>query len=184
MWVLPTVMLVTTAVLIFLASTQEDLFWATHPGLTDTPWEFQPPARFIAQLVNGPGFYLTFLLPGIGLFGHHYDFGRLVGVAIFWTWIGWGLDNRLRGTRRVVIKSPWRRASVYALLLGLSVVFIWTIVLRLNLPSITLWDLLLFWGLWLSFLGDYAILLWLVAGVIYFGTRLHSALKACVPQTQ
>ena len=182
MWVLPIVMLFATALLIFLASTQEDQFWASHPGLTDTPWEFQPPARLVAQLVNGPGFYLTFFLPGIKVFGHRlHDLGRLGGVAIFWTWIGWGLDSRFRGTTRVIIKSPWRRASVYALLLGLSVTFIWAIVLRLNSPSPMLWELLHSWGLWMSFLGDYANLIWLVAGAVYFGGRLHTGVKACVP---
>jgi len=92
-WALPILAVVLTSGLIFLAKHQDVPFWATHPGISDTPGEFQLPARFFEQLINGPGFY--FPMPYEFVNG----FARLLGVALFWAWLGVGLDRRLHGVR-------------------------------------------------------------------------------------
>jgi len=168
-------MLISTALLMLLALKQEQQFW---PGrLSDTPWAFQPPARLAAELLNGPGFYLTFPLPGIKLFGQHlYDFGRLPGVALFWTWIGWKLDGRLSGNRRHVIKIAWLRFCVHATLFASSLLLMWATVSDLHSSGLLLsrlcWEELSVWGLWLSFLMKYAAIPWFLAGVIHFWKQL------------
>jgi len=178
MWTLPILMVLATVVLMLLASEQE--LKAPHPS--DTPFAFQPPARLFAELLNGPGFYLTSLLPGLTLFGRHlYDFGRLAGTAIFWAWIGWSLDGRLRGTSKAVIRVGWARAGVHAILLALCILFIWGTLSGLYLDGLLfsrlLWDELPVTGLWLAVLAKYAAIPWLFFGAIYFFTQFRAALR-------
>jgi hypothetical protein len=178
MCTLPVVMLLVTVVLMFLASGQE----LKAPHASDTPFAFQPPARLFAELINGPGFYLTFLVPGLTLFGRHlYDFGRLLGVIIFWTWIGWGLDGRFRGTRKALIRVRWVRAGVHAMFLSSCVLLIWGTLSNLHslrlLPSHLLWRELLITGLWHAVLARYAAMAWLLLGAIYFCTQFLAALR-------
>jgi hypothetical protein len=178
MWVLPSTMLVCTTFLIFLAAKQEEQFFQS----SDTPWAFQPPARLVAQLLNGPGFLLTFLVPGVTIRGHYiYDFGRLAGVVLFWTWVGWELDRRTRDTRKYIITIPWLRGWIYATLFGLSVLMLVGTVLDLHssglLFSHLLWDEISVWGLWISVLAKYAGILWFIAGAIYFLRQLMLCLS-------
>jgi hypothetical protein len=179
MWALPVVMLLATTVLMFLASGQE----MKEPHSSDTPFEFQPPARLFSELLNGPGFDVTLLVPGVTLFGRHlYDFGRLIGVAIFWAWIGWGLDGRFRGTSKTIIRAAWVRAGIYAVLLAFCVLFIWATLSDLHsdglLFSPLLRNELRAEGLWLAVLTKYATMTWLLVGSIYFCTQFLNALKA------
>lgn len=118
-WALPILAVALTSGLIVLAEHQDAAFWATHPGSSDTPAEFQAPARFFEQLINGPGFY--FPMP----YEFVYGFARLLGVALFWAWLGVGLDRRLHGARSHVIQSRLCRAATYTTLLGLTVLFAW-----------------------------------------------------------
>ncbi len=178
MWALPVLMSLATTVLIFLASRQE--LKAPHPS--DTPFAYQPPARLFSELLNGPGFYLTFLVPGLTLFGERlYDLGRLIGIVVFWTWIGWGLDGRFRGTSKAIIRIAWVRAGIYAVLLTSCLLLIGGTVLDLHsdglLFSHLLWDELLATGLWLATLAKYAAMPWLFTGAIYFCTQFLTALK-------
>jgi hypothetical protein len=46
-WWLPIITGSITTVLLFLAAAQETMFWAQHPGFTDTPWELQQPAQLL-----------------------------------------------------------------------------------------------------------------------------------------
>jgi uncharacterized membrane protein YqhA len=188
--ILPVVMLAITTVLVFLTAIQDQQFWATHPHFSDTPWEIQPPARLFAELINGPGFYLTFLCPGIRVFGLNLrDFGRLAGVVVFWTWIGWGLDRRVLGLSTSIIRRRWLRASVYAVLLGLTILFIWGTLEILDshqmLPSKDLWHhrrSLFALGLRASALAEYAAIPWALVFLIYFGKQLLVAFKAHPPE--
>jgi hypothetical protein len=116
-WALPILAVVLTSGLIFLAEHQDAAFWATHPGISDTPGEFQPPARLFEQLINGSGFY--FPMP----YEFVYGFARLLGVALFWAWLGVGLDRRLHGVRTHFIRSRFRRAATYAASLPVRVLY-------------------------------------------------------------
>jgi hypothetical protein len=157
-----------------LAEHQDAAFWATHPGISDTPGEFQAPARFFEQLVNGPGFY--FPMP----YEFVYGFARLLGVALFWAWLGVGLDRRLHGARSHVIQSRLGRAATYTTLFGLAVLFAWRffgdLLPIISLPPKTLHHVLSAWGLRLSVLGICVELAWAIVYVVYFGYKVVSTL--------
>lgn len=115
--VLPALMASVTALLLFEVPVQ---LKATR-GIDDMPvvsaWGF-------AWALNGPGFLVTQWLPlsPIHVLGEDiYDAGRLVGVVLFWTWIGRALERRTRRTRRQepLIRKRWIRALLY--LFGLFV---------------------------------------------------------------
>jgi hypothetical protein len=163
----------------FWAEHQDAAFWATHLGISDTLGEFQPPARFFEQLINGPGFY--FPMP----YEFVYGFAWLLGVALFWAWLGVGLDRRLHGVRTHFIRSRFRRAATYAASLLLALFFVWRFFeflrLRGSLPSQTLHDIFLAWGLRLSALGVYVELPWAILYVSYFGYKLVSTLSEQTP---
>ena len=180
LWNLPTGMSAITIVLMVLTPIQETKFWEDHH--TARYWEVQPPARLFAELLNGPGFFLTYRLRGIQLFGQDvYDFGRLVGVVIFWTWIGWALDRRLAGIRMPIIKLRWLRASIYAVLVGLVALFIGAVLSDLHslqmLPSTLLWAHLRTWGLHASVLARYVMLAWAAVGFVFFSKQMLTAFK-------
>jgi hypothetical protein len=179
-WALPGAAVLVTAGLMILAKRQDAIFWATHPGVSDTPWEFQPPARFFEQLLNGPGFYFPIRF-GTTLNG---DFARLVSVALFGTWIGWALDRRLRGVRSPIIRSRFLRAASYSALLGLALFFAWEFFHYLDihqlLPSRNMWQVLLVVGLRESALAFYAGLGWSAAFTLHFAWKLIATFKSGV----
>ena len=180
-WVLPISMVGLTALLILLNARQEAEFWAAHRGFTDTPWEIQQPARLFAILLTGPGFLLSFWMPGIYVSGKYYEVGRLLGVAFFWAGIGWLLDRRLRGLRTPVIPPRWIRALLYSGLLTFSITVIWALLSGLQsqemLPAPLLWRILEVFGLRASVLNQYADLCWAVVGVVYFGSKLVTTVR-------
>jgi len=117
MWALPVVMLLATTVLMFLASGQE----MKEPHSSDTPFEFQPPARLFSELLNGPGFDVTLLVPGVTLFGRHlYDFGGLIGVAIFWgmDWMGirWQVSWDKQNHHQSCLGAGWNLRGIAGVL--------------------------------------------------------------------
>jgi hypothetical protein len=180
-WALPGAAVLVTACLMILAKRQNAIFWATHPGVSDTPWEFQPPARFFEQLLNGPGFYFPIRF-GTTMNG---DFARLVSVALFWMWIGWALDRRLRGIRSPIIRARFLRAVSYSALLGLALFFAWEFFHYLDIhhlfPSRNRWKVFLVIGLRDSALAFYAGLGWSVACSLHFGRKLIATLKSGAP---
>jgi hypothetical protein len=173
------------ASLTILAARQDAAFWKAHPGISDTPWEFQPPARFFEQLLNGPGYYVPF--PFFYYSNGHADFARLPGIALFWMWIGWALDRRLRGVRSPVIRSRSRRVTSYLALFGLASFFAWRYFTNMRLtwpfPSMLPWQVLKAiaanpFYLHYSLLGMYVGLAWAVSYAIYFVWKLIATLRS------
>jgi hypothetical protein len=179
---LPIVAVAITTLLIFLSAAQETMFWAAHPGFTDTPSELQQPAKLFAELLNGPSFLFDFSRLDLSMWGMPVDgFGRLPLVAIFWTWLGWALDRRLRGTHTPLIRLRWLRAALYAGLLVLTGLFIYSALTFLNFHEFfsaktlrAYWDAL---GLRGFELGVFAMLAWAVGYLFLFGYKLLATFK-------
>lgn len=178
-WTLPILAVAMTSDLIVLAQHQDAVFWAAHPGISDTPGEFQAPARFFEQVISGPGFY--FPMP----YEFVYGFARLLGVALFWSWLGVGIDRRLQGVRSHIIQSRFHRGAIYTALLIVAIFFAWRFFeyLRMRewLPSQTLYHVLLAWGLRLAALGVYIELAWAIVYILYFGYKLSCTLTERTP---
>ena len=71
------------------------------------------PARIINSLVNGPGFYLSGLIPLIPAALNKrlsHDADRLLGIAVFWFLIGLSIDRR--GARQTLDRRHAIRAGV------------------------------------------------------------------------
>ena len=75
-------------------------------------------ARGLSVLVNGPGSFFT---TGLTLSG------QLLGVAIFWTWIGFLVDRRLRGFKTPTMRRTWPRVTVYLIGLALACWCVWSV---------------------------------------------------------
>jgi hypothetical protein len=180
--ILPFVAFGITSVLLIIAAKQEVEIWAVYARHSDTPQEFQAPARLFAQLLNGPSFYFTVWTGGFKAFGLYFsDFGRLPGIALFWYGVGWALDRRLNRTRAPFVGSRIVRATLCGALLGLSCLFTAAIfeVLRSHrlFPSV-LWIYIVHVGLRSSALGLYVALFWGLAFVCYFGWKMVSTLTS------
>jgi hypothetical protein len=181
--VLPVLAVGITSVLMILAAKQNEEIWATYARHSDTPQEFQAPARLFAQILNGPGFFFTVWRGGFEAFGLYFsDVGRLLGVVLFWCWVGWALDRRLRGTCAPFIRSRLVRGSLYATLLGLSCMFAGLILedlhSRMLFPAGHVWRFVVAVGLRYSAWNFYVFLLWTFAFVLYFGRKLLVAITS------
>jgi hypothetical protein len=176
-WLLPLIMCVITFGLSRIALRQGAEFGKAHPGFTDTPQELQEPADFLGEVLDGPGYYLTGWFDG--------EAGRLLGVAIFWFWLGWGLDRRLHGIRQPVIRSALARAVVYLLLLSLASAFTLAAFSEVHMhgPPFDPWT----WrwvramGLRASILGAYVAVAWGAIYVVYFGRKCWGSIAALTP---
>ena len=158
-----------TVVVMHVASRQDDEFWAKHQHLTDTPQEIQRSGDFFAELLNGPGY----LLPS-WFFGGMV--ARLIGVAVFWMWIGWSLDRRLSGAGTQIISSVWLRALVYTLLLAIACLLSYAAFsdIQLHGPSSATrtWQWVRFMKSRAAILRSYLVILWGVGYALYFGRKL------------
>lgn len=186
--VLPILATAMSGALFFLAAVQEAEFWTAHPGFTDTPWELQQPARLFAELLNGPIFYFD-VWGSIHVFGLYLeDFGRLPFIAVFWTWIGWALDRKLRGVHTPVVKFRWLRGTLYIALLALMGLIIYACVLEVNSQELfTLEMLQSYWrglGLRAFVFRDYGMLVWAIGYVLYFGQKLLATFKPAVQKAE
>lgn len=88
--VLPVAMSILSASLMVLAKQQQPMLRRMGTG-----WDV--PARVINSLMNGPGFYLTSLIPimpAAAKAALSYDEDRLFGIALFWFLIGLSIDRR------------------------------------------------------------------------------------------
>ena len=181
--ILPILAVAVTSFLMILAAKQDQEFWAAHAHFSDTPWEFQAPARLFAQLLNGPSFYLRFWAGGFDAFGLYFeDVGRLFGVVLFWVWVGWALDRRIRGTCTPFVRSRLLRGTLYAAMLVLTCLFVWAILDFLDshmlLPSRQGWRYFVSIRLRSSALGAYAMLPWTAAFIFYFGRKLVATINS------
>ncbi len=178
---LPVFAVAITGILLFLAAVQEEQFWTEHPGFTDTPMELQTPAELFAELLNGPSFLFNLPVHGIDILGISVYTGRLPAVAIFWTWIGWAVDRRLRDAHWLLVKPLWLRRVSYVALLAFAVFFIWAmlevIASQQLLPSKFLWAYLGALKLHASVLRAYAMLAWAVAYALYLGRKILTTFK-------
>jgi len=176
-WLLPLIMCAITFGLSRVALRQEAEFWRAHPGFTDTPQELEQPADFLAKILDGPGYYLAGWSDG--------ETGRLLGVAILWFWLGWGLDRRLRGLRQTVIRSPVARAVVYLLLLSLASVFTLAAFSEVHMHGPPFdpwtWKWVRLMGLRASILGAYVAFVWGAIYVVYFGRKCWGSIAALIP---
>jgi hypothetical protein len=173
-WTLPILTVAVTLILMIVGAKQDQEFWAAHAGFSDTPWEYQAPAKLFAQLLNGPIFYLSPRLGGFNAFGVYLpDVGRLLGIALFWAWVGWALDRRLLGATPFV-RSRLLRGTLYGGMLLLTCLFAWALhdylELHMLLPS-QLGHSLVFMKLHSSMLGLYAMFLWVAGFAFYFARK-------------
>lgn len=179
-WKLPLIFGLGTAILLVLACRQETQFWSAHREFTDTPWESQSAFRLLAQILNGPGYYLTFWLPGLHVAGEFVDLGRIPGVIFFWLPIGWSFDQKVQRIERLW-KSKIARVSADVFCLFASGVILAAGIVNLRshqlLPSRQLWHYLSAIGLRGSFLGGYVLVFWMLALLAIFGRKLFRTLS-------
>lgn len=185
-WTLPLVASTLTAVLIVAAVRDMRAFWAAHPGLTDTPGAFQSPATLLAQMLNGPGFFLPWPFSPIDA-----DWIRLPGVALFWAWLGRGLDRRLR-TEQTKINNPRsRRLAWNVVMLGVAALFVFEFLRILHMQTLLPFDNAFHGVMWstpwnvklrLTASGWYVGLAWSVVCVFYFAVNSLRALTTAQPE--
>jgi len=184
-WTLPLFASTVTAVLMVVAVHDSATFWADHPGLTDTPGEFQSPATLLAQILNGPGFFFPSPFGPIDA-----DWIRLPGVALFWAWLGRGLDRRLRGEQTKITGARSRRLAFNLVMLGIAALFAFEFLRILHMQALLPFDNAfrgLMWSsqwdvkLRLTPLGWYIGLAWSVVYVLYFAVKSLRALTTAQP---
>jgi hypothetical protein len=184
-WTLPPVALAVTASLMIAAIRDNAAFWAAHPGISDTPWEFQSPATLLAQILNGPGFFFPSPFGAIDA-----EWLRLPSVALFWAWLGRGLDRKLRG-EQTKMKSPRsRRVAWNLVMLGVAALFGFEFLRLLHMQTLLPFDNAFHGLMWsspwnvklrLTASGWYVGLAWSVVYVFYFGLKLFRAITAATP---
>lgn len=184
-WTLPLIASSVTAVLIVAAVRDMRTFWAAHPGLTDTPGEYQSPATLLAQMLNGPGFFFPWPFSPIDA-----DWIRLPGAALFWGWLGRGLDRRLRGEQTKMNNPRSRRLAWNLVMLGVAALFAFEFLRMLHMQTILPFDNAFHGVLWstpwnvklrLAASGWYVGLAWSVVYVFYFAVNSLRALTTAQP---
>jgi hypothetical protein len=95
---LPAMMAATAVLLLHL-----DGVWSRDSG----KWDHMAvtTAQGLAVLLAGPGCLLPTASLSLQLFG----------AVVFWGWLGFLLDRRLRGLRAPIIRTPWLRGVLYSL---------------------------------------------------------------------
>jgi hypothetical protein len=186
-WTLPLVASAITVSLIVAAVRENAAFWAAHPGLTDTPGMLQSPAFLLAQILNGPGFFFPSPFGAIDA-----EWLRLPGVALFWAWLGRGLDRRLRGEQTKMKNPSSRRVAWNLVMLGVAALFVFEFLRLLHMQTLlpfanafhglmwsTPWNV----KLRLTASGWYVGLAWSVLYVFYFAVNLLRALTTAQPMS-
>lgn len=184
-WTLPLIASSVTAVLIFVAVRDMRAFWAAHPGLTDTPGAFQSPATLLAQMLNGPGFFFPWSFAPVDA-----DWIRLPGVALFWAWLGRGLDRRLRGEQTKTSDSRSRQLAWNLVMLGIAALFVFEFLRILHMQILLPFDNAFHGVMWstpwdvklrLTVSGWYVGLAWSVVYAFYFAVNSLRALTMPKP---
>jgi hypothetical protein len=184
-WTLPLIASTITASLIVVAVRDNAAFWAAHPGISDTPGEFQSPASLLAQILNGPGFFFPWPFGPIDA-----DWIRLPGVALFWAWLGRGLDRRLRGEQTKMKSRRSRRLAWNLVMLGVAALFALEFLRQLHMQTLLPFDNAFHGLMWstpwnvklrLTASGWYVELAWSVVYVFYFAVNSLRALTTVQP---
>lgn len=186
-WALPLIASAITAGLIIAALRDNTAFWAAHPGISDTPWEFQSPATLVAQALNGPAFFLFGPLP--------YDWIRIPGVVLFWAWLGRGIDRRLRREKTKIKAYRFSRIVGNSVMLSIAALFTFLFLTLLHEQTVlpfehgfyglirsvaaAPWNMKLRLTAW----GWYVGLVWSLVYVFYFGANLLRAVTATSPKS-
>ena len=118
-FVLPVVTTAATAVLLYLNG-----LWMIGAGY----WDDLPvtTAWGLARALNGPAYFLFLPLPipAVHIFGvTSWESNVLPRVALFWAFLGWLAERRLRGIRAPLVRLRWLRGTLYAMGLGLALLF-------------------------------------------------------------
>jgi hypothetical protein len=181
-WTLPILAVAATSILMIAGVEQEQRFWAAHPGFTDTPQQYQAPAIFFVQLLNGPIFFLSPRLGSFSAFGLYLpDVGRLLGIALFWAFVGFALDRRIKGTGALFSSSRSLLVAFYGVMLLLTCLFAVALYSFLELHMLLPSQVLPHWRvikLHSSLLGLYAMLPWVAGFFVHFARKLVVTLKS------
>jgi hypothetical protein len=184
-WTLPLVASTVTAFLFVAAVRDNAAFWAAHPRISDTPGEFQSLPSLLAQILNGPGLFFPWPFGPIDA-----DWSRLPGVALFWAWLGRGLDRRLRG-EHIKVKTPRSgRIALNLVMLAVAVLFAFEFLRLLHVQTLLPFDNAFRPVMWstpwnvklrLTASGWYVGVAWSVVCVFYFAVNSLRALTMAQP---
>ena len=176
-WALPILAVAITSGLMIVEAKQNIELWANYARFSDTPQEFQAPARLFVQVLDGPSFYFKVWRGSLHSLGLYFaDTGCLPFVALFWFWVGWGLDRRIEGKCTPWIRSRVLRGTLYAAMLVLTCLFGWIVLTFLESrsllpPSRLAWRTLQIIKWRSSALQAYAMLLWTALFIFYFARK-------------
>lgn len=141
-----------------------DKVWLRGAGV----WDDMPvtTAQGLAALLIGPSPLIIAKLPA-----------RLLGVAAFWTCLGFLLDRRLSGSRAPLIRNVRLRVVLYSLGFILALLFVWEGARHISHAELAyLWRTLRSSSPRRTLLGrelrTVALLLWGVGYTIYFSVKL------------
>jgi hypothetical protein len=107
-WILPCMFLLTTYLLLLPASRHNNCT-EVAPGY-DTCISLP---ELFATLINGPGLCVDCSLQ-LEYLPSEYSIGRLVGVFVFWFWVGWRLEDFRVVTRGRAPFRTWLLVASYA----------------------------------------------------------------------
>jgi hypothetical protein len=92
-------------------------------------------SSLLAQILNGPGFFFPWPFGPIDA-----DWIRLPGVALFWAWLGRGLDRRLRGEQTKMKNRRSRRLAWNLVMLGVAALFAFEFLRQLHMQTLLPFD--------------------------------------------
>jgi len=167
-------MLALSAFLMMLAEKQQPMMRGMGTG-----WDV--PARVINSAVNGPGFYLSGVIPLMpaGLNRRlDYDANRLFGIALFWFVIGLSLDRRTT-TQALDRRHPVPAGVLFsfaALVCGFFGIGLGIVAFR----DPTFWKLLVKYPLQTDMLAKLGLVVWLLIFCPYFVRRAFIAARSSV----
>jgi len=174
-WVLPVVMVGTTAMLLVLAG--YELSERNSSDRYDLVYGMNPPAVIIARAINGPGYSPSTSLGDVPF--HRFQVlepSRLLPVLVFWSIVGLALEKRLQ--HQFLAKRRWHRFAISLIGLSGSVCILWTSFNDVRFFYQFYGKLEYFLlevrqiGLWAHGLNALLVLLWATGFTAYFSWKL------------